>query len=166
MDSVFGGWHWIIVSFPRSSSPNIVVSGCSALFANQVAEQTLALLMGLIRRMPVFFRAQLEKEYIRRPTDDLFGKSVGIIGFGGNGQRIARVLRPLVDRILATDVFWEALSIAGRRAIGRPGIAADELDDLLGQVDVVIITLPMTQENEGRIGDRQFRLMRPGYLFD
>ena len=43
---------------PEVIQSPIVVSGCSALFSNQVAETTMALLMGLVRRLPIFFRAQ------------------------------------------------------------------------------------------------------------
>ena len=77
---------------PEVIASDILVSGCSGLFARQVAEQTLALLMGLIRRTNVFFKAQAKREFVRRPTDNLYGKRVLIVGFGGNGQRIARCL--------------------------------------------------------------------------
>ena len=55
-------------------SDEIVISGCSGLFAPQVAEQTLTLLYSLIRRQKTFFRAQEAKEFIRKPTDNLFSK--------------------------------------------------------------------------------------------
>src|SRR3954468_8611171 len=73
---------------------DIVVTSASGLFADQVAEQTLALLLGLLRGLPTFFRQQQIKEFIRRPTLDLHGKTVGIVGLGGNGRRIAEVLVP------------------------------------------------------------------------
>ena len=93
---------------PPVIGSSILVSGCSGLFAPQVAEQMMALLTGLTRRIPVFLKAQQDKQYVRRPTDDLFEKTVGIIGLGGNGQRIAQVLRPLVGQVVATDCFPEA----------------------------------------------------------
>ena len=68
----------------------IVVSSSSGLFADQVAEQTLCLLLAQLRNLPTFLRAQQLKQFERRPTDDLHGKTVGIVGFGGNGRRIAR----------------------------------------------------------------------------
>ena len=46
----------------------------------------MSLLMGLIRRLPVFFRAQQNKEYVRRPTDDVFGKTVGSLGLAAMGN--------------------------------------------------------------------------------
>ena len=106
---------------PPVIDSSILVSGCSGLFAPQVAEQTMALLTGLTRRIPVFRRAQQNKQYVRRPTGELFGKTVGIVGLGGNGQRIAHVLRPMVGRMVATDCFPEACEElrVGTRPEGR-----------------------------------------------
>ncbi len=80
---------------------------CSAsgLFANQVAEQTLALLLGLLRGLPTFFRQQQAREFVRRPTGDLHHQTVGIVGMGGNGRRLAQLLAPFQTRILATDYY-------------------------------------------------------------
>src|SRR5438874_6003209 len=50
---------------------DIVVTSASGLFADPVAEQTLALTLGLLRALPTFFRAQQKREFIRRPTRDL-----------------------------------------------------------------------------------------------
>jgi len=152
---------------PEVIDSPIVVSGCSALFAPQVAEQSMSLLMGLVRRAPVFFRAQQVKEYVRRPTDNIFGKTVGIVGLGGNGHRIARTLKPMVKRIIATDCFPDACEkIVGERTVAEV-LPADQLEAMLPQCDVVIVTLPLSEMNEKRIGDEQFELMKPGaYLIN
>ena len=152
---------------PAVINSSIVVSGCSGLFANQVAEQAVALLAGLVRRLPLFFRAQQRKEYIRRPTDDLFGKVVGIVGFGGNGLRIAEVLRPLVGKIYATDAFPEFCSGQGSRRWINQILGPDGLETMLPKCDIVIVTLPLTAANENRISDGQFRKFKSGaYLIN
>jgi D-3-phosphoglycerate dehydrogenase len=143
----------------------IVVSGCSALFANQVAETTVALLIGLIRRLPVFFRAQQAREYVRRPTDDLFGKTVAILGFGGNGQRIAQVLRPMVGRILASDWFPDACAAHVESGLIDEIFSYQHADQMLPQADVVIVTLPLSETNERSFGDVQFARCKPGTYF-
>ena len=150
---------------PAVIDSSIVVSGCSALFANQVAETSMALLMGLIRRLPVFFQAQQDREYVRRPTDDLYGKTVGIVGFGGNGYRIAKTLRPMVDDIIATDLFPEAEHHAVDEGIVKKILPADQLEELMETCDVTISTLPLSEANEKLIGDVQFRLCKPGAYF-
>ncbi len=152
---------------PPVIESSIVVSGCSGLFAPQVGEQMMALLMGLMRRIPVFLRAQQDRQYVRRPTDDLFGKTVGIVGLGGNGHRIARVLRPLVGRIVATDCFPEACRELLENGTIQEVHPDDHLEELLPLLDVVVVTLPLSEANEQRIGDQQFELFKPGaYLIN
>ncbi len=131
---------------PSVVQSDITVTSASGLFADQVAEQTMAILAGLLRGLSVFFRAGLRREFIRRPTRDLHGATVGIVGFGGNGRRIAETLAPFHVRILATDVF----------PVSKPEHVdelwpADRLDDLLQQTDIVILCVPLTEHTRGMI---------------
>jgi len=143
-------------------SPSVVdsaipVTSASGVLADQVAEQTMALLTGLLRDLPTFFRAQQQREFIRRPTRDLTRRSIGIIGFGGNGRRLAEVLRPYKGRIIATDWF----------PVDKPD-TVDELwpasrnDELIAAVDVVILAAPLTDATRGMINARTLASMRPG----
>ena len=147
---------------PAVVESEITVSGASALFANQVAETATALLFGLIRNMKTFHDAQKQRIYSRKYTDDLTGKSLGIIGLGGNGQRIAQVMRPWVTQIVGTDVFDDQ-TIEGVDKIYPPSA----LVQVLNQSDVVIITLPLTEETNSVFGRYEFDAMRPGsYLIN
>ena len=142
---------------PSVIQSDVTVTGASGLFADQVAEQTMALLIGVVRSLPVFFRAGLKREFIRRPTRDLHGATVGIVGFGGNGRRIAEVLAPFRTRILATDLF----------PVDKPDHIdqlwpAERLDELLEQVDVLILGVPLTPSTRGMIAAPQLRRMKSG----
>lgn len=142
---------------PEVISSDIRVSSASGLFAHQVAEQTMSLLLGLIRSQPDFFRAQAQKQYVRLATDDLRGQTVGIVGFGGNGQRIAEVLAPWNVRLLATDRFPEP---------APPHVEAvwpdDRLPDLLAQSDTVVLCVPLNSQTHHLIGAEQLRQCKPG----
>src|SRR5262245_56609259 len=92
---------------PETISSDIIVTSASGVFAEAGAEQALALLLGLLRGLPTFFRAQQKREFIRRPTRDLTGATVGIVGLGGNGTRLAEVLQPFRTRIIAMDMFTD-----------------------------------------------------------
>ncbi|MCM2371527.1 D-2-hydroxyacid dehydrogenase [Aporhodopirellula aestuarii] len=139
------------------AEPRIVVSSASGLFAPQVAEQTFGLLFGLLRRIGLFERARQIPEFIRRPTDDLRGKTVGIVGLGGNGREIAKMLRPWEVRILATDFYPE----------NQPDEvdalwSADRTDELFAASDIVILTLPLNQSTHHCVSETQLSAMKPG----
>jgi D-3-phosphoglycerate dehydrogenase len=142
---------------PEVIDSDIVVTSASGLFADQVAEQTLALLLGFLRGLPTFFRQQQTKEFIRRPTLDLHGKTVGIVGLGGNGRRIADALTPFRLRILATDYF----------PIDKPPHVeqlwpADQLRQLLTESDIVILCVPLNSQTEHMIGADELAVMKRG----
>lgn len=142
---------------PAVIASDILVTSASGLFANQVAEQTLALLLAMLRSLPRFFRAQQAKEFIRRPTDDLHGKTVGIVGFGGNGRRIAEVLRPFNTHLLATDLFpYDKTPYIDELW------PADRLRELLPLVDILILSVPLNSETSGMIDKTVFSQLKPG----
>ena len=135
---------------------DIPVTSASGLFADQVAEQTIALLLGLLRGLPCFFRQQQRHEFVRRPTRDLHSSTIGIVGFGGNGRRLAEVLAPYKTRILATDLFPD----------DKPDYVeqlwpASRLDELLSEVDVVILCVPLNKQTQGIIDAESLSRMKP-----
>ncbi len=154
--SAAGMDHCLVPSVIESPIP---VTSASGVLAEQVAEHTTALVTAWFRSLPVFFRAQQTKEYIRRPTRDFSRSTVGIVGFGGVGRRVARVLAPMAGRILATDVF----------PVDRPEWVealwnADRLDDLLEAADVVILSAPLNDLTDGMFGAAQLGKMKPDAL--
>lgn len=140
----------------------IEVCSASGLFANQVAEQTLALLLGLLRGLPVFFQQQQEKSFVRRPTDDLHGKRVGIVGLGGNGRRLADVLSVFQVTTWATDLY----------PVRKPDSVAEllpatELQRLAQRSDVLILALPLNANTQELISDSVLGNMPQGsYLIN
>ncbi len=145
---------------PGVIDSEILVSSASGLFAPQVAEQTFALLHGLLRKLPLFFRAEAKREFVRLPTDDLRGKTVGIVGMGGNGRMLARVLAPWDVRIVATDFY--PVDVPPELHELWP---ADQLDDLLEVSDIVILALPLNAQTCGLFdANRIARMRRGSYL--
>jgi phosphoglycerate dehydrogenase-like enzyme len=142
---------------PGVIESDILVSSASGLFAPQVAEQTFALLMGLLRKLPLFFRAEARREFLRLPTDDLRGKTVGIVGLGGNGRMLAHMLAPWEVKIVATDYFPE-----DRPPEVEQLWPADRLDDLLRISDIVMLTLPLNVHTRGLFDAQRIASMREG----
>jgi phosphoglycerate dehydrogenase-like enzyme len=144
---------------PSVIGSDIAVTSASAVLADQVAEHTLGLIIAWCRSFPVFFEAQQKREFIRRPTRDLTRATVGIVGFGGVGRRLAELLRPFRTRVFATDMC----------PVDPPPTVealwpADRLDDLLAQSDILILCAPLNDITRGIIDRAALAKMKPGAL--
>jgi phosphoglycerate dehydrogenase-like enzyme len=128
-----------------------------------VAEHTLAMMLGFYRRM-------LEMDYNVRndswsgldsgeTTYTINGKTVGIIGLGNIGQRVARLLNAFGARVLFYDAYPPSAEV-----IAELGATQVELDDLLQQADIVTIHVPLMDETRGLIGSRELELMQPNAI--
>ncbi|MFK7736942.1 MAG: D-2-hydroxyacid dehydrogenase [Pirellulaceae bacterium] len=147
---------------PPVIASDIPVCSASGLFADQVAEQCMSLLLGLIRSLPVFFQQSLSREFVRRPTDDLRGKRVGIVGFGGNGRRIAETLAPFKVSIQATDYYPVNKSEHLQALWGR-----EQLHQLAENSDILILAIPLNAETHHLINERVLERMPAGsYLIN
>jgi D-3-phosphoglycerate dehydrogenase len=144
---------------PSVVASDIVVTSASGVLANQVADHTVALLTGLLRSLPTFFSAQQKREFIRRPTRDLHGARIGIIGLGRNGRRLAEVLSAFRTTIVATDWFPvnKPLHVAEL-------LPADAVDEMLPQIDILILAAPLTNVTRGMIDARRLALLPRGAL--
>jgi D-3-phosphoglycerate dehydrogenase len=131
--------------------------------ARSVAEHVLAMMLSLSKRI-----VEADK-ILRRDRDvnrnaligaEIHGKTVGIVGLGHVGRRVAELCRGLFEmRVLAYDPYVSAEDIAAR------GAQKVDLDDLLRNADYVSINCPLTRDNRGMIGAREFALMQPRAFF-
>jgi D-3-phosphoglycerate dehydrogenase len=146
--------HCLVPSVVES---DIIITSASGVLANQVADHSIALLTGLLRSLPTFFRAQQKHEFIRRPTRDLHGARIGIIGLGRNGRRLAEVLSAFRTTIVATDWF----------PVNKPPhvaelLPADAVDAILPRIDILILAAPLTDRTRGMINGRRLALLPRG----
>jgi phosphoglycerate dehydrogenase-like enzyme len=107
---------------------------------SSTAEWVLAAILAYLRDFPVFVRAQERREWAYRPTDELAGKRVLIVGAGSVGNAIARRLTP----------FEVPVTLVARRA--RPGVySIEQLPSLLPAADVVVLVVPLTPQTTGLV---------------
>lgn len=149
--SAAGMDHCLVPSVVQS---NILVTSASGVLAKQVADHTMALLAGMLRNLPEFFRAKNAREFIRLPTRDLFGATIGIVGMGGNGRVMARVLKPFATTILATDWFPER-----KPAEVDESLPPEGLDNILPRLDILILAAPLNHHTRGMLDERRLRML-------
>ena len=120
---------------------------------NAVAEHALALLLAVARQVPRLDRAMRAGVWEQSLSGfELRGKTLGVVGHGGIGARMAELGRALGMTVLA----WT------RNPAGHPGVAFTDLDDLLARSDVVSLHVAATPETRHLIDDAKFDLMKPG----
>jgi D-3-phosphoglycerate dehydrogenase len=160
----------LIVSSSGAGYDTVDVDDCTragVLAVNQaggnreaVAEHALGMMICLSKRMMPGERALRRGAVDERTAflgNDIFGKTLGIVGLGQVGTRLAELCRGLFAmRVLAFDPLLSAAEIAAR------GAEPAELDDLLAAADFVSLHCPLTERTAGMIGTAQFALMRPG----
>ena len=164
IQSSAAGMDWCLA--PATIESNIVITTAAGVLSDQVAEHGLALILAWGRNLRSFIYDMRVKEgnpdyrsFKRKPTFDLVGKTVGIVGLGGVGRRFSQVVAPFAGRILAVDLFPQ----------NKPSQvdelwAADRLDDLLSESDVVFLSLPLNEETRGVFNAERFAKFKPGAL--
>ena len=100
-----------------------------------MADHTVALLAGLLRSLPTFFRAQQKREFIRRPTRDLHRARIGIIGVCQTGRQPVLLAAKRND-IAGAVVLYGA--IGGREWQGN-SLRPTPIEELLAQVSCPVL---------------------------
>ncbi len=124
------------------------------------AEHAIALLLALLRKIPQAQVSLKAGEWKRSGFvgTELQGKTVGLVGLGQVGGRVAARLRPWQVRLVGFDPFLSA-----ERA-SELGVETMGLDDLLAVSDVVSLHTPVTPETQGMISGERIGRMKPGAL--
>lgn len=126
-----------------------------------VAEHTVMLILAALRRLP-FADAELRRgrfhtNALRAVSRELAGRRVGLLGAGRIGQAVAARLRPFDVTLLYHDPVRLPSDTEGALALGyRP------LEELLAEVDILSLHLPVTAATRKIINARTLALMRPG----
>ncbi len=97
----------------------------------------------------------LQGTYFGSRADGYAGITLGLIGLGRIGSRIATLMRPWKMRILATDPYVPDAKFA------EHGVTRVDLDTLLAESDVVSLHVVLTRETRHLIDAKQLAMMKP-----
>jgi D-3-phosphoglycerate dehydrogenase / 2-oxoglutarate reductase len=151
------------VDVEACTEAGVVVVNQSGGNANSVAEHALGMLLTLSKRIMESDRVLRRDADVNRNAlmgTEAQGKTIGIVGLGNVGRRIAELCKGLLRmNVLAYDPYLSATEMAAR------GGEKVELDELLRRSDYVSISCPLTKDNRGMIGAPQFALMQPHAYF-
>lgn len=151
-----------VVDVAAARKRGIVVSNVPGYSTDAVAQHTFALLLELTNRVGDHHQAIQAGEWTRCPDfsfskgrlTELAGKTIGIVGFGQIGQRVAQIALAFNMRVLAH-------SRSRRHAIFHPAFGWADASEIFRLADVVSLHLPQTDETAGLVNASLLRTMKP-----
>ncbi|MET0922303.1 MAG: hydroxyacid dehydrogenase [Xanthobacteraceae bacterium] len=131
--------------------------------AEAVASHVLAMMLTLSKQLAQTNHALRSGTMHDRTAftgSDVHGRTIGIVGIGNVGRRVAELCRGLFRmQVIAYDPYLDEKTIAER------GAAKVTLDELMRRADFVSINCPLDDTTRGMIGAKQFALMQPHAYF-
>jgi D-3-phosphoglycerate dehydrogenase len=147
------------VDIPAATRRGIIVANAPESNSVAAAEHTLALALALFRNVPQAHASLVEGRWDRSKFKgaELYGKTLGVIGFGRIGQLVAKRAQSFDMEVIAFDKFVSAERF---RDLGVEGVT--ELEDLLGRSDLITIHTPKTPETINLINADAIAAMKEG----
>ncbi len=151
------------IDVPACTAAGVAVLNQAGGNAEGVAEHAVGMMLTLLKRMPEAgqaMRAGCAADRGAFMGRELAGRTVGLIGLGHVGRRVAEILRLAFGcRVLACDPYLSAAACSAQ------GATKAELPALLAASDIVSVHCPLEPATRGLIGAEAFAAMRPGAIF-
>ena len=148
--------HYVDLKTARERK--IVVTHVPGYATEAVAEHVFALLLAAARKLLLADKHVRRGEFDWRPFRglELAGRTIGVIGTGAIGCRVAEIAKAFKMRILAFDKYpnFERAEEIGMKYV--------DLQTLLRESDVITLHVPLTPETEGLIGKSDIDFMKEG----
>ena len=157
------GAGYDMIDVDACTAAGVIVVNQSGTNKEGVAEHALGLILSLSKKIAVSERAMRTVANLDRRLyagNDIKGKTVGIVGIGNIGTRVADLCRGLFGMtVLAYDPYLTAEQVAAR------GAQKVDLPELLQRSDYVTVHCPRTKDSFGMFGAEQFAMMKPTAYF-
>jgi phosphoglycerate dehydrogenase-like enzyme len=133
----------------------IQVTGSKGIHGTAFSEYALACMFALAKKLPQCLEAQKQKTWQKLMTEEIEGKTLGIVGLGTVGSALARKAKALGLRVIAIK----------RSPMPKPDFVdelgtPDFLAQLLSQSDFVVICLASVPSTVNLLGEKEFRSMK------
>ena len=146
------------IDIPAATARGIPVTSTPGANAQAVAEMALGAIFALSRNTVFGHSSVTTGQWQRKRGREVAGTTLGLIGFGQIGQRLARMARGVGMDVLAYDPYPEEAVAA------ELSVELTQIDDVLSRADVVSLHLPGSPETDNLVNATAIATMKPGAL--
>lgn len=143
---------------------NIPVYVNAGVNARSVAEHTITMMLCCLKNIPQIDRNVKQGVWKKQQTgvtcNELYAKTVGLVGMGAIGRQVANYLSAFGAKVLYTDVFRAVTEIEQQLSLTY----VPSFMELLPQVDILSFHCPLTSENKEMLNADTIKLMKDGAM--
>lgn len=147
---------------PDLIESQVILTNVKGMHAVQISEMVFNLMLMHAKKSLYCLQNQGKKQWVHFTPELLSGKTVGIVGYGSIGRRIAQLSRAFGMRVIATRRRVKGISRARNVDVLYP---RKQVGQLLSESDYVVDALPSTPETQGFFNEAAFRQMKPSAFF-
>ncbi|MDR3357308.1 MAG: phosphoglycerate dehydrogenase [Desulfovibrio sp.] len=133
----------------------IAVSRTVGANSNAVADYAFSLMLSVARRTTLIDRRCRERDWGKITGVDIYGKTLGIIGFGSVGKCVAKRAQGFSMRVLAHDPVFDA------RAAAELGAESADVDAICREADFITLHTTLNDATRNLINARRLAAMKP-----
>jgi phosphoglycerate dehydrogenase-like enzyme len=134
----------------------VTLTNASGVHAEPIGEQVLAYMLMFERRLVTLGRQQQRGVWERQEGTELRGKTLGVVGVGAIGERVAELGQALGMEVLGTKRDTSERVDAVDELFGP---AETALHEVAKRADYLVLACPLTEETEGLVGSTELRLL-------
>ncbi len=141
--------------FPEFVDSDIILTNSSGVHPVPISEHVLGMMLMFSRKLHESMKNQSQKEWKRPQPAELYGKTLGIVGFGSIGERIGHL-----GKCLGMHVLGLKRNTDYKTDDADELLPPENLHDLLKRSDFVVVSLPLTKDTEYLISEKELRIMK------
>jgi phosphoglycerate dehydrogenase-like enzyme len=131
----------------------VAITSSSGVHVTPLAEWSLFGILALTKGLPRLLRDKQRRSWDHYPTEELPEKTLLVVGLGEIGREVARLAEAFGMRVIGI-----------KREPDATATGPDHLDELVGEADAIVVTLPLTDETRGLISRETIARMRDGAI--
>lgn len=137
---------------------DVILTNAAGVAGIGISEFVITMMLAFAKKFPMLIENQSKREWGFWCSDELHGKTLGILGLGHLGRPLAKTAKLGFDmKVIAYDKFVTEYEYADK--------VSSNLKEILTASDFLVVTLPLNDDTRGLLGEEEFKMMKKNLFF-